>query len=146
MTVWESPTGRAVRVVTPAPWTLLRPATCDSRPATETEYASAIDAIMLFVPQWLLHGSQDLDSSLASSSDIPSSPEALLSAKLEHYIANGARPPSARFDPATKKEAPPLSITTLWKYGAFVATKGVYYDPRIYSLHAHISSSDRACL
>jgi hypothetical protein len=57
-------------------------------------------------------------------------------------------PPSARFDPAAKKEAPPLSITALWKYGAFVATKGVYYALRIspLRLRAHISSSDRARL
>jgi hypothetical protein len=101
---------------------------------------------MLFVPQWLLHGSQDTDSPLASSPDIPSSPETLLSARLEHYIANGAPPPSARFDPATKKEAPPLSITALWRYGAFVATKGVYYALRMYTLRAYMSSSDRARL
>ena len=118
---------------------------CTLNPAA-TEYASSIDAIMLFVPQWLLHGSQDNDSSLASSPDIPSSPETLLSAKLEHYIANGAPPPSARFDPATKKEATPLSITALWRYGAFVATKGMFYNLHIGTLRVHVSSSDRARL
>jgi len=101
---------------------------------------------MLFVPQWRLYGSQDTDSPLASPPDIPSSPEALLSARLEHYIANGAPPPSSRLDPAAKKEAPPLSITALWKYGAFVATKGVYYALCIYVLRAHISFSHRARL
>lgn len=118
---------------------------CTLDPAA-TKYAGTIDAIMLFVPQWLLHTSHDTDSSLAPSPDIPSSPETLLSAKLEHYIANGAPPPSARFDPATKKEAPPLSITALWKYGAFVATKGGWYALHIDTLRAHISSSYRGCL
>ena len=137
--VWEVRPKEPLVVVTPctAPWTLLRP----------TEHAGTIDA-MLFVPQWLLHGSQDPGSSLPSSPDVPSLPETFLSAKLEHYIANGARPPSARVDPAAKREAPPLSITALWRYGAFVATKGVYYaPPHMYSTCSyHISSSDRARL
>ena len=131
--VWEvRPKDPLVMVVTPctAPWTLLRP----------SEHAGTIDAIMLFVPQWLLHGAQDPGSSLPSSPDAPSLPETFLSAKLEHYIANGARPPSARVDPAAKRAAPPLSITALWRYGAFVATKGVYYAPRICTLRAHIIS------
>ncbi|PVF98638.1 hypothetical protein CPB86DRAFT_732917 [Serendipita vermifera] len=72
---------------------------------------------MLFVPQWLLQSS----SPPTPNDDIK---QPSLAEKLEHYKANGERPPSSRIDPTLQQRVfQPTSFTELWKYGAFLASK-----------------------
>jgi len=79
---------------------------------------------MLFVPQWLSFSVDPSRPELGSGSEVE---ELSLSARLEYYKAHGERPPSSRIDPFLEQRVhrPPLSLVNLWKYGAFLATKGV---------------------
>lgn len=48
-----------------------------------------------------------------------------LSKLLQHYASPDLLPPSARMDPSLKqRDARPIPIYEMWKYGAFAATKG----------------------
>ncbi|CAG7854182.1 SubName: Full=Related to calmodulin-dependent protein kinase {ECO:0000313/EMBL:CCA74510.1} [Serendipita indica DSM 11827] len=72
---------------------------------------------MLFVPQWLFQPSPpaNTDDEVQQES---------LAQRLRHYTANGERPPSSRVDPSLEqREYQPRTLTDLWKYGAFLATK-----------------------
>jgi hypothetical protein len=75
---------------------------------------------MLFVPQWLQRSS----SPPTRDDDIQ---HESLAEKLQHYKAHGDRPPSSRIDP-TLQQRPfqPTTITELWKYGAFLVSKGLF--------------------
>jgi hypothetical protein len=81
---------------------------------------------MLFVPQWLCSTDPNADDSATSSAD-DEVEELSLSARLEYYKAHGERPPSSRIDPLLEQRVhnAPLSLVNLWKYGAFLATKGM---------------------
>ena len=80
---------------------------------------------MLFVPQWLFstdYASRDL----ATGTNDDEVGELSLSARLEYYKAHAERPPSSRIDPFLEQRVhnAPLSLVNIWKYGAFLATKG----------------------
>jgi hypothetical protein len=81
---------------------------------------------MLFVPQWLCSTDPNADDPATSSAD-DEVEELSLSARLEYYKAHGERPPSSRIDPLLEQRVhnAPLSLVNLWKYGAFLATKGM---------------------
>lgn len=78
---------------------------------------------MLFVPQWILP-THDASATRPNEDDVD---ELSLSERLEYYKAHGERPPSSRIDPMLEQRVhnAPLSIVNIWKYGAFLATKGM---------------------
>jgi hypothetical protein len=68
----------------------------------------------------------------ANSSPIPIPRKRSLSVLLRQYETPGVYPSSARVDPTLKlRENEPLRLWDVWKYGAFVASKGedFMHDP-----------------
>jgi hypothetical protein len=68
----------------------------------------------------------------ANSSPIPIPRNRSLSVLLRQYETPGVYPSSARVDPTLKlRENEPLRLWDVWKYGAFVASKGedFMHDP-----------------
>jgi hypothetical protein len=68
------------------------------------------------------------------SSPIPLPRKRSLSVLLRQYETPGVYPSSARVDPTLKlRENEPLRLWDVWKYGAFVASKGevVVHDPNV---------------
>ena len=60
--------------------------------------------------------------------DVPESParKRSLSVLLSYYDTPGVSPPSSRIDPSLKQqETQPIRLWDVWKYGAFLATKGM---------------------
>lgn len=77
---------------------------------------------MLFVPQWLFQSAPPVDA------DDEVQPESLAQ-RLQHYQAHGQRPPWSRVDPShEQRESQPRTLTDLWRYGAFLATKGAIFS------------------
>jgi hypothetical protein len=61
------------------------------------------------------------------SNDSPKAParKRSLSVLLRYYDTPGVSPPSARVDPSLKQQqTQPIRFWDVWKYGAFLATKG----------------------